>query len=149
MFRSGSKSLANKKPKIDETILHNLFSTLSDSDNPDMIYMDGIAAICDTIKLDPSDVRALVLCWKLAGNASTTPGCITREQFVKGMISLDAASLESISTPALDPGFLEKSQFREFYKFAFQFSREGSKKTIGKLSKIIMFNVFEFKFLSR
>jgi hypothetical protein len=32
---------------------------------------------------------------------------------------------------SFDPGFLEKNEFRDFYRFVFQFSREGTKKTIG------------------
>lgn len=34
--------------------------------------------------------------------------------------------------PGLDVGFIEKSEFRDFFKFVFQFSREGTHKTIGK-----------------
>ena len=134
MFRGGSKSTtsaSSKKPKVDESVVNKLFDTLADADNPDMILMDGIGAICDRVKVDPGDVRAMVLCWRLAGNESTTPGCITRVQFQKGMNSLSAGSIEEIPLPLLDPGFLEKSEFREFYKFSFQFSREGGKKTLG------------------
>mgnify|MGYP003933275353 FL=1 len=32
----------------------------------------------------------------------------------------------------LDPGFLEHSEFRSLFKFAFQFSREGTHKTLEK-----------------
>ncbi len=37
-------------------------------------------------------------------------------------------SLEGLKKvlPSLDPGFMEHTQFREFYRFAFQFSREVS-----------------------
>ena len=34
--------------------------------------------------------------------------------------------------PGLDTGFLDPSDFRKFYKFVFQFSREGTNKTIEK-----------------
>jgi hypothetical protein len=32
----------------------------------------------------------------------------------------------------LDPGFLERTEFREFYKFTFKFSLEGTHRTIEK-----------------
>lgn len=34
--------------------------------------------------------------------------------------------------PSFDLGFMENEQFREFYKFTFQFSREGTHRTIEK-----------------
>ena len=34
--------------------------------------------------------------------------------------------------PSLDLGFMESEEFREFYKFTFQFSREGTHRTIER-----------------
>ena len=34
--------------------------------------------------------------------------------------------------PSFDLGFMEGDEFREFYKFAFQFSREGTHRTIER-----------------
>ena len=34
--------------------------------------------------------------------------------------------------PSFDLGFMESDEFREFYKFAFQFSREGTHRTIER-----------------
>lgn len=34
--------------------------------------------------------------------------------------------------PSFDLGFMEGDEFREFYKFCFQFSREGTHRTIER-----------------
>ena len=39
--------------------------------------------------------------------------------------------------PSFDPGFLMDADFRSFYKFVFQFSREGTHKTIGTFGAIV------------
>lgn len=81
-----------------------------------------------------------------------------RDEFVNGMkkfglivevlvslTPLRAANVEDIrqKLASLDPGFLERNEFKgvfiidvsfmsaEFYRFVFQFSREGTHKTIG------------------
>jgi len=76
----------------------------------------------------------LVVMWRLGATAK--PGCITKQEFVNGMTAQGISSLKDISKKmknnAYDPGFLETKDFREFYKFVFQFSREGTNKTIEK-----------------
>ena len=86
------------------------------------------------LSIDPStDLRALVIMWRLG--AFSKPGCITKQEFVKGMKALDTHALQSLGNKIkkneFDAGFLETKEFREFYKFVFQFSREGTNKTIG------------------
>lgn len=34
--------------------------------------------------------------------------------------------------PSFDLGFMDQEEFREFYKFSFQFSREGTHRTIER-----------------
>jgi len=34
--------------------------------------------------------------------------------------------------PGLDPGFMERAEFRNLYKFCFQFNRQGTHKTLEK-----------------
>jgi Cullin binding len=68
-------------------------------------------------------------------NAVSKPGTVLRKEFVNGMMNVFGKdSIEGLKSivPSLDPGFLERSDFRDFYKFVFQFSREGTHKTIEK-----------------
>ena len=58
--------------------------------------------------------------WRLG--ACSKPGQISLSEFETGMQRLGCESVESLApvTPSLDPGFLERAEFREFYKFVFQ-----------------------------
>lgn len=49
-----------------------------------------------------------------------------------GMTKLNAESIEKLKAllPTLDPGFMVHTEFRDFYRFVFQFSREGTMKSI-------------------
>ena len=88
---------------------------------------------CD---LDPeTDVRVLVMAWKLKSKAK--PGEIRKEEFQAGMSSMGCDSVEALKAqlPTMDPGFMEHKEFRDFYRFCFQFNREGTQRTIEKVSE--------------
>jgi len=133
--KGGGGSGAKKATKgVDEEAIDALFSTLADEDDPDQMGLENIAAFSEKLGIDPmTDVRLLVLMWRL--KATTKPGTILRKEFVSGMANtLRKDSIEGIQSllPSLDPGFLERQEFRDFYKFVFQFQREGTHKTIEK-----------------
>ena len=110
-----------------------LFNSLADAEDTEIISLEGLQSLGEQIGLDAAlDVRFLVLLWKLG--ATSKPGCITRQEFVAGMRTMRKESLEALrqAIPTLDPGFLERNEFRDFYKFVFQFNREGTHKFIGK-----------------
>ena len=90
-----------------------LFNSLADPDDPEVIGMEGIGNLCDKLSIDPgTDVRILVLMWKL--EAKSKPGCINREEFLKGMKKIGKSNIAGLVSllPTLDPGFLERSEFR-------------------------------------
>jgi hypothetical protein len=124
----------NRPMKSEEGVnLNKLFDKYADEDDPESMSIEGIGQICEEIGIDPcADVRALVLPWRLGAMAK--PGRISREEFKNGMRKNNLTTIESIKNivPALDPGFLERDDFREFYKFAFKFSLEGTKRILDK-----------------
>jgi len=71
------------------------------------------------------------LLWKFG--AKSKPGCVTKEEFAAGMEKNNVADEDRLksSLSLFDPGFLEAAEFREFFAFVFQFSREGTNKTLG------------------
>lgn len=77
-------------------------------------------------------MRILVLLWKFG--AKTKAGCITKAEFVCGMDLNGIADEGKLcsSLPLFDPGFLDLAEFRDFFAFVFQFSREGTNKTLGE-----------------
>lgn len=136
---SATKSAANtaaKKGKgsVDEAAIEELFASFADEADPDAMTMDGISTFAERLGMDPSsDVKLLVLLWRM--NATSKPGTVMRKEFMNGMANaFGKDSIEGLKAiiPSLDPGFLERTEFRDFYKFVFQFSREGTHKTIEK-----------------
>jgi hypothetical protein len=115
-----------------EEKLNKLFDSFADDDDTESISMEGIAKMCEELDLDPStDVKVLVLAHKLH---ASKPGQIARVEFIAGMTSLRVCTMLELKRkiPSFDVGFMEKTEFREFYRFCFSFSREGTHKTIEK-----------------
>lgn len=96
------------------------------------LYAD-IAKIGEKLGMDDvtEDVRILVLLWKYN---CAKPGCMSKEEWIEGCESLNVDSWESLTEllPSLDPGFLELSEYKSFYKFCFQFNRQGTHKSLDK-----------------
>jgi len=91
------------------------------------------------------DVRILVLLWKLG--AKDKPAQINRDEWMKGCAELQIDSVAKLKAliPSLDLGFLDETAFLGFYEFAFQFSREGTHRTLDKglvieLMKLVLVN---------
>lgn len=81
--------------------------------DPDLLTMEHIGKLCEQLNVDPSaDVRVLVMLWRLG--AVSTPGCITKTEFIAGFRKLRVSSLAELRSqlPSFDPGFLEKTEFR-------------------------------------
>lgn len=113
-----SKKTIVKKGNISDTSFNedaaaDFFASLADCDDPETISMEGISKLCDLLNIDPStDVRVLVLMWKLG--AVSKPGSISKNEFLTGMRKFsksDANGLIAI-LPSLDPGFLDRAEFR-------------------------------------
>ena len=53
---------------LDEEAIDALFNSLADEDDTESMNMDGIASLSEMLDMDPTtDVRLLVLLWKMAG----------------------------------------------------------------------------------
>ena len=114
MFSKGkSKTSKSNKAGVNEATINSLFDSLADEDDREQITMEGISKIAESLSIDASsDVRILVLVWKLGSKAK--PGTITREEFVAGMTNLNTDSLAGLQSllPTFDPGFLDTDEFR-------------------------------------
>jgi hypothetical protein len=105
------------------------------------------------------DIRILVLLFKL-GCAANPPGQLTQQEWMKGCSNLSSsrhgqslpgqhphqhqhqhgssvsvnswAALTTDVLPRLDTGFMDVAEFRDFYKFCFQFNRVGTHRTLDK-----------------
>lgn len=104
---------STKSEKFDAKAAEELFESLADPDDPELVSMEGIGKLCESLGLDPAaDVRVLVLVWKLGG--VTKPGSITKTEFLKGCQTLQASNVDKLKSllPSFDPGFLDQPQFR-------------------------------------
>jgi hypothetical protein len=134
---SGSRAKSKKKSSAsssanNESAAEAIFSEITDPEDPTVATMEGISTLCDQISLDIEDIRILVLLWKM--NAVEKPAQISKQEFLKGCADLKLDSLDKFKEllPSLDTGFLERTDFKDFYKFCFQFNRQGTHRTLDK-----------------
>jgi hypothetical protein len=78
------------------------------------------------------DIRILVLLWKFGANDK--PAQISKNEWMQGCSALSIDSWDKLTktVPSLDTGFLEQAEFKDFYKFCFQFNRQGTHRTLDK-----------------
>lgn len=106
------------------------FSPLTSSS---LFINEGIAELGDKLGIDVTeDLRILVLLWKM--DCKEKPGSITVSEWTQGCETLGVDSWEGLKEqlPGLDTGFLETSQFKEFYKYCFKFNLSGTHRTLQK-----------------
>jgi hypothetical protein len=93
----------------------------------------GIFTLGEKLEMDATeDIRILVLLWKM--NCREKPSQIQKSEWMQGCSTLRVDSWEKIQklVPSLDTGFLEQTEFKDFYKFCFQFNRQGTHRTLDK-----------------
>ena len=129
-----SKVRSSKKeaeePRVNKEAISELFTEWADE--PDLMTMEGIGLMAEALDMDPSsDVRLLALCWRLGAKK---PSQVDREEFERGMEKLGCDDLEKLKAlvVTLDPAELDHRTFRDFFKFVFLFSREGTHRTLEK-----------------
>jgi len=117
---------------INESSAERMFVDYADPDDPSTAGMEGISKLCEQLDLDPvEDITILVLLWKM-GAAQEKPAQISKEEWIKGCEKLQVDSVAKFKDllPSLDLGFLDQSEFKDFYKFCFQFNRQGTHRTL-------------------
>eukprot|EP00560_Eucampia_antarctica_P005583 CAMPEP_0197832316 /NCGR_PEP_ID=MMETSP1437-20131217/14246_1 /TAXON_ID=49252 ORGANISM="Eucampia antarctica, Strain CCMP1452" /NCGR_SAMPLE_ID=MMETSP1437 /ASSEMBLY_ACC=CAM_ASM_001096 /LENGTH=265 /DNA_ID=CAMNT_0043435635 /DNA_START=31 /DNA_END=828 /DNA_ORIENTATION=+ len=133
----GTSRSSSSRPSsngVNEAIVLKLFNDLADNDDPTIISMEGISNFCDQLNIDVcSDIRIMVLLWKL-GAGKEKPQQISKTEWCEGCVNLETESIVQFRNllPSLETGFLERSEFKSFYKFCFQFSRQGKQTTLDK-----------------
>lgn len=117
---------------MNESAAESLFDSIADPDDPSIATMEGISTLCDQLELDIEDIRILVLLWKM--NAVDKPAQISKEEWMTACNKMHIDSLEKIQSllPMLDTGFMDHTEYKDFYKFCFQFNRQGTHRTLDK-----------------
>jgi hypothetical protein len=116
--RSSSSKGANTTALIiNETAAETLFCEIADEDDDTVASMEGISNLCDQLEIDPlEDIRILVLLWKLG--AKEKPAQISKDEWMAGCRKLQVDSVDKLKNllPSLDTGFLDRTEFKDFYK---------------------------------
>jgi len=98
----------------------------------DSIGPEGIMRLCADMGIEPTDVRLLVLAWQVR---AAEQGYLTRSEWMQGMQSLRADSPQTLLarlqtiTQSLRASTTTEP-FKDFYKFAFRFSRTAGQKSL-------------------
>mmetsp|Transcript_16914 Transcript_16914/g.47471 ORF Transcript_16914/g.47471 Transcript_16914/m.47471 type:complete len:221 (+) Transcript_16914:274-936(+) len=131
--RKSKKKGSSNSGSVDSSAIESMFQQFADEDDPTALSMEGICKLCEQLGLDPlEDIRVLVLLWKLG--AEEKPAQISKSEWEEGCQKHQLDSIDSFKKmiPSLDTGFLDRDEFKEFYKFCFQFNRQGTHRTLDK-----------------
>ncbi|KAL2249537.1 UNVERIFIED_CONTAM: DCN1-like protein 4, partial [Sesamum indicum] len=81
---------------------------------------EGIEALCSDLEVDYTDVRILMLAWKM--NAQKQ-GYFTQDEWRRGLKALRVDTVNKLkkTLPELEEEVLKSENFEDFYKFAFRY----------------------------
>ncbi|KAG6783190.1 DCN1-like protein 4 isoform X1 [Populus alba x Populus x berolinensis] len=115
LFRSSSGKASSKEmERID-----NLFYSYANRSSG-MIDPEGIETLCSDMEVDHTDVRILMLAWKMRAEKQ---GYFTLEEWRQGLKSLRADTLNKLkkALPDLEKEVKRPSNFVDFYNYAFRY----------------------------
>mmetsp|Transcript_6582 Transcript_6582/g.13754 ORF Transcript_6582/g.13754 Transcript_6582/m.13754 type:complete len:242 (-) Transcript_6582:192-917(-) len=130
---SSGSGLSSSLSGINEAAAEKMFVEIADPDDPSTATMEGIFTLGEKLDMDATeDIRILVLLWKM--NIRDKPSQMSKQEWLQGCSTLQADSWDKFRNliPSLDTGFLDQSDFKDFYKFCFTFSRQGTHKSLDK-----------------
>jgi len=101
--------------------LNALFDKYKDSEEEDMILMDGVERLCSDLGLQPDDFKILILAWKFNAEQMCQ---FTRQEVINGCKALNAESLSQIRHRLNELVVQLRSEpqlFKNLYRFTFKF----------------------------
>ncbi|ESR40821.1 Defective in cullin neddylation protein [Citrus sinensis] len=119
LFRSASSKASSKEmERID-----NLFYSYANKSSG-MIDPEGIESLCSDIEVSHTDVRILMLAWKMKAEKQ---GYFTLEEWRRGLKALRADTVNKLkkALPDLEKEVKRPTNFQDFYAFAFRYCLTG------------------------
>ncbi|XP_042001863.1 DCN1-like protein 4 [Salvia splendens] len=95
-----------------------------------VIDPEGIEALCSDLKVDCTDVRILMLAWKMDAQKQ---GYFTQDEWRRGLKALKVDTITKLkkSLPELEKEALKSENFVSFYRYAFRYClTEDNKKCL-------------------
>jgi len=135
MWNSKKKKSSNSLSLsgINEAAAEKMFAEIADPDDPTTANMEGIFTLGEKLGMDATeDIRILVLLWKMG--CREKPAQLQKQEWMQGCSQLQVDTWDKVKAlvPSLETGFLEQTEFKDFYKFCFQFNRQGTHRTLDK-----------------
>ena len=113
------------------------FEVYADADEG-VVTFEGLAQLADDLGIDPSsDTKLLAMCWRLGAEK---PGCLSKEEWARFAENrhlptygkAQTVSVLKAGWNSLDPNFLDNGEFKPFFRFCFEFNREGTKRFLER-----------------
>ncbi|KAL2533998.1 protein of unknown function (DUF298) [Abeliophyllum distichum] len=114
LFRAASGKIASKElERIDQLFY-------SYANNSDTIEPEGIESLCSDLEVDHTDVRILMLAWKMQAKKQ---GYFTREEWRRGLKAMKVDTISKIkkALPELEKEVRRPSNLVDFYSYAFRY----------------------------
>eukprot|EP00245_Coleochaete_scutata_P013975 TRINITY_DN5826_c0_g1_i1.p1 TRINITY_DN5826_c0_g1~~TRINITY_DN5826_c0_g1_i1.p1 ORF type:complete len:220 (+),score=58.85 TRINITY_DN5826_c0_g1_i1:167-826(+) len=117
---SAPSSSSAKASSKEADKLEAFFAKYKDKSEENCIGPSGVENLCQDLGIDTSDVRILLLAWKLQASRQ---GYFTHEEWQKGMKAMRVDSVDKLkkALPGLQQEILNKDAFKDFYAFAFSY----------------------------
>ncbi|XP_019198020.1 PREDICTED: DCN1-like protein 4 isoform X2 [Ipomoea nil] len=117
-----SESLASSKGKAASKVtesIDNLFNTYANK-SLGSIDPDGVEALCSDLGVDHTDVRVLMLAWKMKAKRQ---GYFSQDEWQLGLKALQADTITKLkkALPKLEAEVMMPVNFEDFYAFAFRY----------------------------
>lgn len=143
LFRSAtSKAVSKEMERID-----HLFHAYADKSSG-MIDPEGIESFCSDVEVDHTDVRILMLAWKMKAEKQ---GYFTLEEWRRGLKALRADTISKLkkALPELEKEVSRPQNFLDFYSYSFRYClTEDKQKSVDIESACELLNLvlgFQFR----
>nr|CAB3236507.1 DCN1-like protein 1 [Phallusia mammillata] len=148
-FFSHPESYRDSRQAVDKRKLEALYNSLKDTADHDKIGVEGICRFCDELQVEPTSRLVLIIAWKFH---AATQCEFTKKEFMDGMIELgcDDFSKLRMKLPILANEITDKTKFRDFYQFTFNFAKNPGQKGLDLDMALEYWNILlgdRFKFL--
>nr|CCA16491.1 conserved hypothetical protein [Albugo laibachii Nc14] len=136
----GDSNRISHRASVSMDAINNWFDKYADPEEDDAITEDGILQFCEDIGIDPQAVDILVIAWKMESNYMCR---FSRKEWCKGMQELECDTKEKLKSTILElRTYISTNQeFKQFYSFCFDFSKEPGQKSLGLAIAIPMWEV--------
>ncbi|KAG4399375.1 hypothetical protein GLYMA_08G216700v4 [Glycine max] len=115
LFRSASSKASSKESER----IDSLFYSYANG-STGLIDPEGIETLCADMEVDHTDVRVLMLAWKMKAEEQ---GYFTLDEWRRGLKALRADTVSKLkkALPDLEKEVRRPSNFADFYSYAFQY----------------------------